>query len=94
MPFVHVAPPPGMFRNGTRYQSAGRWYDGNLVRWHEGAMRPVGGWERFGDGSVQRENLLARSYEPQMSPWTDNFDAEFASRTSHFGLNARLIRTP
>ena len=36
--------PPGVYRNGTEYQSQGRWYDANLVRWFEGTMRPVGGW--------------------------------------------------
>lgn len=36
--------PPGVFRNGTELQSSGRWYDANLVRWHNEAMRPVGGW--------------------------------------------------
>lgn len=38
--------PPGVYRNGTEYQSAGRWYDANLVRWFEGTMRPVGGWTK------------------------------------------------
>jgi len=36
--------PPGVFRNGTRYQSAGRFYDADLWRWFEGTQRPVGGW--------------------------------------------------
>lgn len=36
--------PPGVYRNGTEYQSKGRFYDANLVRWFEGTMRPVGGW--------------------------------------------------
>jgi hypothetical protein len=36
--------PPGFFRNGTTYMTQGRWFDGNLVRWHEGALQPVGGW--------------------------------------------------
>ena len=36
--------PPGVYRNGTQYQSAGRWWDANLVRWYEGTMRPIGGW--------------------------------------------------
>lgn len=36
--------PPGVYRNGTEYQAAGRWYDANLVRWFEGTIRPVGGW--------------------------------------------------
>ena len=36
--------PPGIVRPGTPYQAKGRWYDGTLVRWHEGALQPVGGW--------------------------------------------------
>lgn len=36
--------PPGIVRPGTRYDARGRWYDANLVRWHEGAMQPIGGW--------------------------------------------------
>jgi hypothetical protein len=36
--------PPGLYRNGTQYQSKGRWYDGNLVRFLEGTIQPVGGW--------------------------------------------------
>lgn len=39
-----IALPPGVFRNGTELQSAGRWYDANMVRWYEGVMRPIGGW--------------------------------------------------
>jgi hypothetical protein len=37
---------PGVYRNGTDYQSKGRWRDANLVRWYEGTMRPVGGWRK------------------------------------------------
>src|ERR1041385_904570 len=36
--------PPGVRRSGTKYQSKNRWYDSHLVRWSEGALRPVGGW--------------------------------------------------
>lgn len=36
--------PPGLYRQGTDMQSAGRWRDANLVRWREGAFGPVGGW--------------------------------------------------
>lgn len=44
MPIVSLEIPPGAYRNGTEYQAKGRWRDVNLVRWHEGATRPVGGW--------------------------------------------------
>ena len=37
---------PGVFRNGTRYQARGRWWDSNLVRWYNQQLRPVGGWQR------------------------------------------------
>lgn len=38
--------PPGIVRNGTEYQSAGRWRDGHLVRFGpQGIPQPVGGWQ-------------------------------------------------
>lgn len=46
MALIPLNIPPGVFRNGTELQSTGRWYDVNLVRWTEGSMEPVGGWER------------------------------------------------
>lgn len=36
--------PPGLSSNGTRYNNRNRWLDGSLVRFLEGAIRPVGGW--------------------------------------------------
>ena len=41
--------PAGMVKPGTRLEARGRWYEGNLVRWHEGVLRPVGGWDSFRD---------------------------------------------
>lgn len=43
---VPLAIPPGIVKNGTPYQRKGRWEDSNLVRWHDGAIRAVGGWLR------------------------------------------------
>ena len=37
--------PAGIYRNGTNFQAAGRWYDCNLVRFFEGTIRPFGGWQ-------------------------------------------------
>jgi len=36
--------PPGVYRNGTEYQSKGRWYAANLVRFRNGTIQPIGGW--------------------------------------------------
>lgn len=41
--------PPGVVKNGTTYQSRGRWVDAHLVRWSEGVLRPVGGWTTLKD---------------------------------------------
>lgn len=46
MPLVPLAIPPGVYRNGTEYQAQGRWHDASLVRWTDGTMQPVGGWEQ------------------------------------------------
>ena len=45
MALIPINIPPGVYRSGTELQSAGRWYDVNLVRWTESAMEPIGGWE-------------------------------------------------
>lgn len=49
MPLVPITLPSGMYKNGTPYDGKSRWVDGNLVRWHDGALRPIGGWEVFVD---------------------------------------------
>jgi hypothetical protein len=38
--------PPGIYRDGTEYQSKGRYYDCNLVRFDGDAIKPVGGWRK------------------------------------------------
>lgn len=45
--FLTLKPPPGAWRNGTRYEAKNRWYDVNLVRWLNGRVRPIGGWQKF-----------------------------------------------
>jgi hypothetical protein len=38
--------PAGLFSNGTPYQAKGRWSFGNLIRFSEGRVQPIGGWLR------------------------------------------------
>jgi hypothetical protein len=47
--FIPLQIPPGVYKNGTEYQSKGRYNDANLVRWYEGTMRPIGGWRKRQD---------------------------------------------
>jgi len=52
MALIPIQLPPGVYRNGTELQSAGRWFDANLVRWFENTIRPVGGWRKRGNNAV------------------------------------------
>ena len=50
--YIPLKLPPGIYRNGTEYQAAGRWYDANLVRWYENTLRPMGGWRKRAAGQM------------------------------------------
>ena len=52
MALIPIQLPPGVYRNGTELQSAGRWFDANLVRWFENTIRPIGGWRKRGNNAV------------------------------------------
>lgn len=39
--------PPGIVRGANPDDAPDRWYDGNLIRWRDGVMEPVGGWSRI-----------------------------------------------
>ena len=47
MPLVPIDVPPGVVRRATPLQSAGRYWDTNLIRWRSGKLLPVGGWDRI-----------------------------------------------
>lgn len=65
MPFMPLQIPPGVYRNGTELQSAGRWYDANLVRFYENTMRPMGGWRKRTSAAISG---VARG----LITWKDN----------------------
>ena len=80
MPLIPLNIPAGQYRNGTEYQSQGRWRDANLVRWHEGALRPIAGWRQRGSvdiGGVVR-TIIA---------WEDNSN----NRRVAFGTHNKLF---
>ena len=65
MPLVPLKLPAGFYRNGTDYEGSNRWRDGSLVRWLDGSMRPVGGWEA-------RKNGFTKNPVRGMHAWQDN----------------------
>lgn len=72
MQFGVVDLPPGVARNGTQYQTKGRWYDVNLVRWFDGIMRPIGGWNQLTSSAYTGKCRAALS-------WTDNDDERWVA---------------
>ena len=65
MAYIPLQIPPGVYKNGTDYQSKGRWNGSNLVRWYEGTVRPVGGWRKR---STNQLTGMARG----LINWRDN----------------------
>jgi hypothetical protein len=77
--YIPIKLPPGIYRNGTEYQAAGRWYDANLVRWYENTLRPIGGWRKR---SSQQLTGLCRGF----LNWRDNS----ATRWTGLGTHSKL----
>ena len=73
--------PPGIYRNGTEYQAAGRWYDANLVRWYENTLRPMGGWRKRATGQMSG---LCRGF----ITWRDNSANRWIAAGTHTKLYA------
>jgi hypothetical protein len=65
MPLIPLKIPPGVHRNGTDFEASNRWRDSNLVRWHDGSLRPVGGWQ------IRKTSAFA-SPPRAMLGWVDN----------------------
>lgn len=70
---------PGLFRQGTEYQAAGRWYDNQYWRFAEGVIRPMKGWDTGLTGTLSGTPLAAHA-------WLDNEEAPFAA----FGTTTHL----
>lgn len=60
MALLPIKIPPGFFRNATQYQAKNRWYNGNLVRFSEGRLRPIGGWQRLAPTQLLKKGLAGR----------------------------------
>ncbi len=76
MAYIPLRLPPGVWRNGTKYQSKGRWYDCNLVRWIGKGDRPVampvGGWENVQITNPSIANINVSDPIRGLFGWRDN----------------------
>jgi hypothetical protein len=76
---VPIQLPPGVFKNGTPYQSKGRWSDCNLIRWKNGRLQPLGGWEKVIGTPITG---IGRA----MTTWRDSTGARWLA----IGTNSKL----
>lgn len=76
---VKLEIPPGVYRNATAYSNQGRYYNCNLVRWVDGMLSPIGGWQKFSLTPVEGKcrGLFA---------WRDNADFRWLA----LGTNTKL----
>lgn len=74
-----VSLPPGIYANGTVLQSQGRWRDGNLIRFYEGQVRPVGGYRKRSLSAVSGAGR-------EIVTWRDNANQIWAGVGTHSGL--------
>jgi hypothetical protein len=80
MPLIPLDVPAGFYRIGTDLDATGRWLDGSLVRWRDGSLRPVGGWQ---------ERVAAFSTAPirGMHAWEAHNGTAWLAAGSHSELN-------
>lgn len=71
--------PEGLYRNGTRYQSQGNWYDSDLIRWPVGTMQPIGGWRQKTSDAVSG---MARC----VHTWVDDSNQSWCAVSTNEGL--------
>ena len=67
-----VFPPPGIYRGSTANVSAGRWFDGNMMRWRGGQAQPIG-------GNAAIENAVFDGPPRDIKTWHDNSGVRWAA---------------
>jgi hypothetical protein len=83
---VSLKIPPGVYRQGTEYQSQGRYFDADLVRWFEGTLRPVGGWRLYKTDTNLNVSVMGKARG--MHVWRNNGSARFGAIGTHTNLYA------
>lgn len=73
-----ITPPAGVVANGTQYSVKGRWVDSDLVRFQEGHLEPIGGWQLLSGtaltGGAVRQMFAYRDngFDPILAVATDD----------------------
>jgi len=90
MPIVPLEIQPGFYANATPYKGRARWATGNLVRFHNDGVEPIGGWIRRAD--VTLEPIDALVADPTIEVVRDiiSWNDTSLGRNVVFGTNAGL----
>ncbi len=83
---VSLKVPPGVYRQGTEYQSQGRYYDADLVRWFEGTLRPLGGWRLY--KTAANTNITVMGKARGIHTWRNNGADRYGAIGTHTNLYA------
>ena len=62
MALFPITPPAGIVKNGTDYANKGRWVDGDLVRFENGYLKPIGGWSKLRDTGLSGDPIAGYAY--------------------------------
>ena len=76
MALIPLQLPPGIHRNGTDFESSNRWRDASLIRWHDGSLRPVGGW-------TSRKTSAFADAPRALISWFDNSNNSYLAGGSY-----------
>tara|TARA_R110000868_G_scaffold159518_1_gene388470 strand:- start:272 stop:1744 length:1473 start_codon:yes stop_codon:yes gene_type:complete len=79
--YIPLNIPPGVYKNGTEYQSKGRWNASNLVRWYQNTLRPIGGWRK-------RSTTQLTGSARGLIAWRDNSNVRWTGIGTHSKLYA------
>jgi len=71
--------PPGLYLNGTDYQSRGRFYEAELCRWKDDRISPIGGWR-------EKTATLVDGHARAILPWLDNSTQAWLGMGTETGL--------
>lgn len=80
MALIPVTPPAGIVKNGTEYANKGRWVDGDLVRFENGYLTPIKGWNKL------RQNPVGRILSGTVSTTSGSFIITITTTTAHGAL--------
>lgn len=71
MPKVTMSPPPGVVKPGTVYEAKDRWFDTLFVRWYEGVMQAIGGFDRWSATGETNDPSFVWAYDDGTTTYVD-----------------------